>query len=203
LKTAIESGALKGLPRGVAFRLVEAGGVIDRRDVERDLAALSQIERRTLKTFGVRMGSHSVWLPALLRDRARALAQAFVADAPFRPKTTGLTLLPDPPPSPRLLSAFGLRAVGRFAAGVEMLESLAERRARNTGVLRDADLTDQGLTLEQAKALLAALKSTRAQQPDRANRAPRTAPDSPFAALSVLTAPEPAHRKRPRKRTAR
>jgi ATP-dependent RNA helicase SUPV3L1/SUV3 len=203
LKTAIESGALKGLPRGVAFRLVEAGGVIDRRDVERDLAALSQIERRTLKTFGVRMGSHSVWLPALLRDRARALAQAFVADAPFRPQTTGLTLLPDPPPSPRLLSAFGLRAVGRFAAGVEMLESLAERRARNKGVLSDADLTDLGLTLEQAKALLAALKSTRAQQPDRANRAPRTAPDSPFAALSVLTAPEPAHRKRPRKRTAR
>ncbi len=27
LKTAIESGALKGLPRGIAFRLVEAGGV--------------------------------------------------------------------------------------------------------------------------------------------------------------------------------
>src|SRR5690606_281343 len=52
LKAGIESGALKGLPRGVAFRLVEAGGVIDRRDVGRDLAALSQAERRTLKSFG-------------------------------------------------------------------------------------------------------------------------------------------------------
>src|SRR5690606_33276335 len=82
LKTAVETGALKGLPRGVAFRLIEAGGVIDRREVERDLAALSQVERRTLKTFGVRLGAYSIWLPALLKDRARGLAQAFVADEP-------------------------------------------------------------------------------------------------------------------------
>src|SRR5690606_42085577 len=79
LKTAIETGALKGLPRGVAFRLVEAGGVIDRREVERDLAALSQAERRTLKTFGIRLGAHSSWLPAALQDRAPGVAQAFLA----------------------------------------------------------------------------------------------------------------------------
>ena len=129
LKTAIENGTLKGLPRGVAYRLVEAGGIIDRREVERDLAALSQAERRTLKEFGIRVGAHSVWQPALLKDRARITAQAFVAREPFRPKPAGLSVLPDPPPSPRLLSAFGLRAVGRFAAPVELLEALPERRA--------------------------------------------------------------------------
>ena len=29
LKQAVENGTLKGLPRGLAFRLIEAGGVID------------------------------------------------------------------------------------------------------------------------------------------------------------------------------
>jgi len=201
LKTAIESGALKGLPRGLAFRLVEAGGIIDRREVERDLAALSQVERRTLKTFGVRIGAHSVWLPALLKGRAPAVAQAFVAGESFRPGPTALTLLPEPPPPACLLSAFGLRAAGRFAAGVEMLESLAERRARNKGSLSETDLAELGITLEQAKGLAGALKSTRAQQPDRANRPPKPAKDSPFAALSALTGPPaPARRKRSRQR---
>ncbi|HYC69393.1 helicase-related protein [Brevundimonas sp.] len=203
LKTAVENGTLKGLPRGIAFRLVEAGGVIDRREVERDLAALSQVERRTLKSFGVRLGAHSVWLPALLKGRGASVAQAFVAGEPFRPGSSPLTPLPETPPSARLLSAFGLRAVGRVAAGVEMLESLAERRARGKGVLSETDLAELGLTLEQAKSLAGALKSTRAQQPDRAGRAPKPAADSPFAALSVLTAPAPARRKRPRSRTAK
>ncbi len=200
LKAAVESGALKGLPRGLAFRLIEAGGVIDRREVERDLAALSQVERRTLKTFGVRLGAHSVWLPALMKGRGATVAQAFVADEPFRPGSGVLTPLPATPPSARLLSAFGLRAVGRVAASVEMLESLAERRARNRGVLGETDLAELGITLEQAKALAGALRTTRAQQADRPNRAPKPVSDSPFAALSALTTPAPARRKRPRRR---
>lgn len=201
LKTAVETGALKGLPRGIAFRLVEAGGIIDRREVDRDLAALSQAERRTLKSFGVRLGAHSVWLPALLKGRAPAVARAFTAGEPFRPGAAALTPLPEVAPSARLLSAFGLRAVGRFAAGVEILESLAERRARNKGSLGETDLAELGITLEQAKALASALKSTRAQQPDRANRPPKPTADSPFAALSALTPPAPARRRRSRKRT--
>ncbi|MDQ7813186.1 helicase-related protein [Brevundimonas sp.] len=200
LKTAVENGTLKGLPRGLAFRLVEAGGVIDRRDVERDLAALSQVERRTLKSFGVRLGAHSVWLPALLKGRGATVAQAFVAGEPFRPGATALTPLPETAPSARLLSAFGLRAVGRFAVGVERLESLAERRARNKGGLSETDLAELGISLEQAKSLAIALKATRAQQPDRSNRAAKAMPDSPFAALSVLTAPAPARRRRPPRR---
>ncbi|MFA4892992.1 helicase-related protein [Brevundimonas sp.] len=207
LKTAIESGALKGLPRGVAFRLLEAGGVIDRRDVDRDLAALSQVERRTLKTFGVRIGAHSVWLPALLKDRSRALAQAFVVGEAFRPRAARLSPAPAPPPSPRALAAFGLRVAGRFAAPVELLEALTERKARGKGLLSEADLTDLGVTLDEAKALTAALKTTRAQQPDRDATRARPVKDSPFAILSALTAPPapaPAIRsKRRRPRRAR
>jgi len=203
LKTAVEAGVLKGLPRGIAFRLLEAGGVIDRRDVERDLGALSQVERRTLKTFGVRLGAHSVWMPALLKDRARALAQAFVADEAFRPGAGALTLLPDPAPPARLLSAFGLRAVGRWAASVDLLETLAEARSKARGDVEAQTLTTLGLTREQAQALFNALKSTRAQQADSAGKAARPAKDSPFAVLAALKAPpvQPrAKRRRPRRK---
>ncbi|HZV84617.1 MAG TPA: helicase-related protein [Brevundimonas sp.] len=202
LKGAIESGTLKGLPRGIAFRLVEAGGVIDRRAVERDLAALSQVERRTLRTFGVRVGGHSVWLPGLLKARAKTLAQAFITREPFRPGPGALTLLPEPPPSPRTLAAFGLRAAGRFAAGVELLETISERRARGGGRLSETDMAELGVAAGDLPLLAAALKTTRAQQQDGEPGGPRAVKDSPFAALSVLTAaPETSRRRRPRKRS--
>src|SRR5690606_32303937 len=129
------------------------------------------------------------------------VAQAFVAGEPFRPSAGGVTALPDPPPSPRVLSAYGLRAVGRLAAGVELLEAAAERRARNKGALSGADLAELAITPDQARALAAGVKPRRAQQPGR-QRAPTKPPkDSPFAALSALTAPHaPARRKRPRTR---
>ncbi|MGV9008877.1 helicase-related protein [Brevundimonas sp.] len=204
LRTAVETGALKGLPRGLAFRLLERGGILDRRDVERDLAALSQVERRTLKTFGIRLGAQSVWLPALLKDRPRAVAQAFVARETFRP-SGAVTPLPDPAPSPRLLSAFGFRAVSRWAVSVETLETMTEARVRGKGTVNDPDLVTLGLTREQVQALFAALKSTRAQQADAGDRAVRPIKDSPFAALSALTtAPtsERAKRRRPRRKKA-
>ncbi|HEY0927596.1 helicase-related protein [Brevundimonas sp.] len=206
LKTVIENGTLKGLPRGLAFRLLEAGGIIDRREVERDLAALSQAERRTLKEFGIRVGAHSVWQPALLKDRARTVAQAFMTGETFRPRPTGLSILPSPPPSPRLLAAFGLRAVGRFAAPVDLLEALSEKRGKGDGRLSDKALRELGVTGEEANALLAGLRTVRAQQPDRPGKAPRPVKDSPFAALAALTAPQPAaapvRRKRPRRKQA-
>jgi ATP-dependent RNA helicase SUPV3L1/SUV3 len=210
LKSAVETGALKGLPRGVAFRLIEAGGLIDRRDVERDLAALSQVERRTLKTFSVRLGAHSVWLPALQKARARALAQAFIADEAFRPGAEALTLLPDPPPSHRMLSAFGLRAVGRWAANVDLLETLVEARSKTRGAVEAETLATLGLTKEQAQALFNALKSTRARQADSPGKTARPLKDSPFAVLAALNAPpapareaQPrAKRRRPRRKTA-
>ncbi|MFN7389879.1 helicase-related protein [Brevundimonas sp.] len=205
LKTAIETGTLTGLPRGLAFRLVEAGGVLDRREVERDLAALSQAERRTLKTFAVRVGHHSVWLPGVLKPRARALAQAFAAGERIALRETGLSLLPEPPPGARALSAQGLRAVGRFAIPVETLERLAElKREAGKADLSDAALTDLGWSAAELKTILSALRVPRVQQPDRPDKAPRPVKDSPFAALAALTAsPEPARRKRSRRRKAR
>ncbi len=203
LKTAIESGALKGLPRGIAFRLVEAGGVIDRREVERDLAALSQVERRTIKTFAIRVGAHSVWLPGGLKPRGRALAQAFASAEPFRAKPEGLTLLPIPAPSMRALSAFGVRAAGRWAVPVEDLERASDLRREGKGELSNEALKSLGWNAGDAKAIWAALKVIRAQMPDREGKAPTVIKDSPFAILAELTAPpQPARRKRPRRKKA-
>ncbi|MGA0543702.1 helicase-related protein [Brevundimonas sp. VNH65] len=199
LKLAIESGALKGLPRGLAFRLVEAGGVIDRREVERDLAALSQVERRTLKSFAVRVGAHSVWLPGVLKARARNLALAFTADEEFRGRIEGLGVAPLPPPSARALSAHGLRIAGRFTVPVDALERAADLRKAGAGSLSDADLAALGWTAAEARAILAGVRATRAQQPDPEGRKPAAPAHSPFAALAVLTAPK-AEAPRPRRR---
>ena len=206
LKQAVESGGLKGLPRGIAFRLIEAGGVIDRRDVERDLHALSQVERRTIRTFAIRVGAHSVWLPGVLKPRGRALAQAFVAGESFRAAGDRIAILPLPAPSARALSAFGRRAAGRWSTPVEMLEKLAElKTTAGKGNIPDAALAELGLKPAEAGALLSALKTVRAQMPDREGRAITVVKDSPFAKLAELTAPapaRPARRKRPRRKKA-
>ena len=193
LRQAVESGALKGLPRGIAFRLVEAGGVLDRRLVERDLTALSQQERRTLKTFGVRLGAHSVWLPEVLKARGKALAQAHAGER-LAPAAAGLTALSETPPAARTLSAHGLRAVGRWAAPVEALERMAELRAAGKGLLSEAALAELGWTEPQAKQVLTALKGVRSDvEPPR-----QPVKDSPFAALAALGA-EPAKPRRKRR----
>ncbi|CAN5239062.1 helicase-related protein [soil metagenome] len=196
LKQAVENGGLKGLPRGLAFRLLEAGGVIDRRDVERDLAALSQVERRTVKTFAIKVGAHSVWLPGALKARGRLLAQAFAAGEPFRVTGDGLALLPLATPSARALSAFGRRAVGRWSAPVELLETLADLKlAAGKATIPDAALGDLGLKPSEAGALLSALKTIRAQRPDQPGH-PAIVKDSPFAKLAELTPPSVAERAR-------
>lgn len=204
LRQAVDSGSLTGLPRGLAFRLIEAGGVIPRADVERDLAALSQHERRTVKTFAIRIGAHSVWLPGALKPRARLLAQAFVTE-PFRPGGETLLPLPSPAPSPRALAAFGRRAVGSWSAPVETLERFADlSRAAGKAPLADEALTELGWTAEQAKQVQAALRLPRADKAPRPGKPTPPPKDSPFAALAQLTQPPaPSRRKRrPRRKAA-
>jgi ATP-dependent RNA helicase SUPV3L1/SUV3 len=84
---------------------------------------------------------------------------------------------------------------------------MAELRAAKTadrGRLSDAGLIDLGWTAEQAKQIIAALKTERARQPDKPGVAPKPPKDSPFAALAALTAPPPvparAKRRRPRRK---
>lgn len=221
LQDALAGGALRGLARGLAYRLAECGGAIDRRAVAADVTALSQAERRTLRGLGVRFGAFSLFLPGLLDDGARGVACAFAAvEAPhWRPRADGPTPLSEPAPSARTLAAFGLRRVGELAVSVLDLERLDEiLRAQPKAVggrgLPDADRDALGWSEAEARAILRALgyipnKPKPGEPVLWRPRAPRAAPPkvapasphSPFAALAALTAPPPRPaRRRPRRR---
>jgi ATP-dependent RNA helicase SUPV3L1/SUV3 len=214
-------GRIKGLARGLAYRLIEAGGVLDRGPVRAEAKALSQVERRALKGLGVRLGAFSLYLPALLNLEALVFAQAFAGPS-WRPPINKVSRLLEPPPAPVALAAFGLRAVGRHAVPVEALERLdsllraAPRQGQGallTDQAREELGWDEGETREILRALgFAPAAKIKAGEPiawRRRGEKPRiepvraTHPASPFAALAALTAPKPAPEttaRRPRRR---
>lgn len=221
LQDALSGGSVKGLSRGVAYRVAEAGGIIDRAEIAGEVAALSQAERRTLRELGLRFGAHSLFLPALLKPAARMHLMAFAAvDAPhWRPAPGQPLRLPDPPPSPQVLAAHGLRVAGRWAVPVEALEQLdglmREAPRQNGGaVVTEGTLAPLGWDAATTAEILRGLGylSSRAKPGEpviwrrrggatpKPKTGPTIRPDSPFAALAALTVPPPAPARRKRKR---
>ncbi len=217
IEAALADGSLKGLARGIAWRLAEAGGLIDRREVDHDLRSLSQNERRALRSLGVRIGAFSLWAPSLLRPGARVLATAIAGDGPeeWSPALGKATVLPTPQPGPRALAARGLRACGNLGIPVDQLERLDEllRTARQAGgaaLLSDKGREELGWSDEEAAQILKALGFTRAHadaawKPRKAAKPSGATPPkhSPFAALAALKAPEPRRDRRPKKRRSK
>lgn len=226
LELALEAGEPTGLARGVAYQLVEAGGVLDRRRVALELKSLSQAERRALKILGVRFGAHSLWVPEIAYAKARALASALATpEAPgFRAPQDRLTPLVTPV-SAWALSARGLRAVGDLAvpvAAIEKLDELMRAAAHGVHWPLTADMRQAlGWSEAEASAILKGLGFTRTRRPgeDAAEtwRPPRLEPKdrpkpareahSPFAALVALKPPpqpaRPARKTRARRRKPR
>jgi ATP-dependent RNA helicase SUPV3L1/SUV3 len=221
LDNAVAEGRLKGLSRGVAYRLIEAGGVLDRRAIGADIGALSQAERRALRALGVRIGAFSVYLPGLLTPRARSFAAAFSPPGAedWRAPSDRISPLPSPAPASSALSARGLRAVGALAVPVEALERLdallrSASRQGGGALLSEQAIEELGWSLAEADQVMRGLGfvaiSRRkageavAWRPARAaptgDARPAKAPaHSPFAALAALKRP-PQRRRRPRKR---
>jgi ATP-dependent RNA helicase SUPV3L1/SUV3 len=214
LEEAVASGALKGLPRGLAYRLIEAGGVLARTGLDAEIKSLSQAERRALRSLGVRIGALALYLPELAGP-ARAFARPFaLAAAPdWTPATAPVVALPAPAPALRAVALRGLVAVGRHALPVEQLERFDELiRAgakQGDGVLfSDQAREELGWSEVQSRALLKALGWLpvgrglsqvwrRRAEPRRAASAPTPREASPFAALAAL---RPAAKRRPRRR---
>src|SRR5262252_2705679 len=65
---------ITGIARGIAFQLVEALGVIERSKIAAEMKDLDQPSRATLRKYGVRFGAYHIYVPALLKPAARALA---------------------------------------------------------------------------------------------------------------------------------
>jgi ATP-dependent RNA helicase SUPV3L1/SUV3 len=71
----LETGeGLDGIARGIAFRIAESLGVLERAHVTEDVKNLPQEARAALRKLGVRFGAYHLYLPALLRPAPRAFA---------------------------------------------------------------------------------------------------------------------------------
>ncbi|MFN3523453.1 MAG: helicase-related protein, partial [Phenylobacterium sp.] len=227
LESAVAEGAVKGLARGLAYRLIEGGGVLDRAAVREETRALSQVERRTLKGLGVRIGAFSLFMPGLLKPEALAFAQAFThgfataaGAGGWRPPADRPSRLPDPAPAPAALAAFGLRRVAGLAVPVSALERLDEllRGAPRQGaaaVFSDQAREELGWSEAEARAILKGLgfapqgkaqpgepqawrrRGEPAEDKRAGRKAERVAEASPFAALAALKAPPPRPQHRP------
>ena len=207
LEQAVADGRLRGLARGLAWRLVEAGGAIARNDCAADVHALSQGERRALRALGVRIATFSLHLPALLAPEVRAFAAPFAtaADPAWRP-ASGLAPLARPAPAPRALGLRGLVAAGAMALDVEALTRLETslRVAPTTAAAKEALRCSQA----QAETVLRALgyrpsaggaSETRSWRPGGRQAAPRPgSPHSAFASLAALKTTPPRRRRRAR-----
>jgi ATP-dependent RNA helicase SUPV3L1/SUV3 len=129
---------MNGLARGIAFRLIESMGVIDRADVAAELKELGQDERAKLRRRGVRFGAFHVFVPALLKPAPSelrmllwSLARAAGGEAALQPLPPlpgqGLTsVVMDDDIRPAFYLTAGYRPCGRRAVRIDMLERLGD-----------------------------------------------------------------------------
>jgi ATP-dependent RNA helicase SUPV3L1/SUV3 len=132
------SEEITGIARGVAFQLVEALGVLDRRKVAEDVKGLDQPARATLRKFGVRFGAYNIYIPPLLKPAPRGLALQLWALKQAGRGTEGLDVVERLASSGRtsiavdkeidntLYAVSGYRVCGERAVRVDMLERLAD-----------------------------------------------------------------------------
>ncbi|MEQ9040114.1 MAG: helicase-related protein [Silicimonas sp.] len=158
---------LTGLARGFGFRVVEALGIIDRRDVADDVKVLDQEARGLLRKHGIRFGQFTVFLPALLKPaptRLRLVLWSLARNLDEFPESPppGLVTIPvlkDIDPAIYLMS--GYKPAGERAIRIDMLERLADMlRAEDSrgGFEAKADmLSITGMTLEQFAGLMEGL----------------------------------------------
>lgn len=129
---------MAGLARGLAFRLVEALGILERTDVSEDVRQIDQTMRGSLRKLGVRFGAHHIYVPALLKPApSQLIAQLWalqngdlsmpgLSEIP-QYSASGRTSIPtDPTFDKQLYRVVGFRVCGNRAVRVDILERLAD-----------------------------------------------------------------------------
>ncbi len=146
LANANGDDALKGVTKGVAYRLVENFGATSRAQFGDELKQIDQNERAKLRDAGMRFGEYTLFVPALLKPApARLLILLWALWIDRDPSDA-------PPPKPGLVSlevneslphayyyAAGYRPSGTRAVRIDMLERLANliRSARGDANMRE------------------------------------------------------------------
>src|SRR5262249_18486876 len=117
--------------RGIIFQLCEGLGVLPRRPIERQLAELSEEDRKALARLGVRVGIYSLYFPSMLKPvpiRLRAglwmIAQSRDSIPPLPPEgRTSIDLSSDADRD--FYAAIGYLPLGTHAIRADMVERLA------------------------------------------------------------------------------
>jgi ATP-dependent RNA helicase SUPV3L1/SUV3 len=141
LKALVEIAAaqdISGLARGIAFRLVENLGVLQRDSVAQELRALDQPARAQLRKYGVRFGAFNIYFPAQLKPASVELAVTLwllkhaaeygldALDSPDPPRA-GLTSLVARAGFPETFyRVAGFHVCGPRAVRIDILERLAD-----------------------------------------------------------------------------
>jgi ATP-dependent RNA helicase SUPV3L1/SUV3 len=129
---------ITGIARGIAFQLIEALGVLERSKISAEMKDLDQPSRASLRKYGVRFGAYHIYLPALLKPAARALASLLWAEKQSNVDMSALsgaqhlagsgrTSFPVDKALPRdAYRVLGYRQCGERAVRVDILERLAD-----------------------------------------------------------------------------
>ncbi len=141
LKPLIEMSrdqTLDGMARGVAYRLIEALGNIERREIAADIQALTQDKRADLRRHGVRFGFYNIFIPALLKPAPVELLCLLWAlhnnelEAPGRNEIVAIlasgrtSTIYDPSFENEFYRLSGYRILGEKAVRMDILERLAD-----------------------------------------------------------------------------
>ncbi len=116
---------LDGAARGLAFQLVEGLGLVARRQSQAVLGALTRPEAARLRALGVRIGSESLFMPALLGVRATRLKALLWAVHRGATLPADISAVGAADAHPGLHQACGRLIVGGQAIRVDRLERLA------------------------------------------------------------------------------
>ncbi len=127
-----------GIARGIAFRLIEDLGVLERHKVAEDVKVLDQPSRATLRKYSVRFGAYHIYIPQLLKPAPRTLATLLYAIKHDSDDVRGLDEVQQLASSGRtsiaankeiqknLYRVAGYRVAGERAVRVDILERLAD-----------------------------------------------------------------------------
>ena len=136
----LEAGeGFEGIARGVAFRIAEELGVIERSRIAGDVKSLSQEGRASLRKAGIRFGAYHLYAQALLKPAPRALAAQLWSlrhggvdgakglEEVAHLASSGRTSFAANADVPKdLYRAAGFRVCGERAVRVDILERLAD-----------------------------------------------------------------------------
>ncbi len=136
----LEAGeGLEGIARGIAFRVAEDLGVVDRAKIAGDVKGLSQEARGALRKAGIRFGAYYLYAPALLKPAPRALAAQLwslkhgglegavgLEEVAHLASSGRTSFAANPEISKDLYRVAGFRVSGERAVRVDILERLAD-----------------------------------------------------------------------------